>query len=146
MRENIECFGCKLANKKEPIYLVYEDDFVSCILDHEPFNNGHVLILPKGHFKDVDELDIDTANAIMKTSILITRAIKKLFKPDGITICQNGGIFNELTHYHMHLIPRYKNQSFAEFYLEQSFIKNEEEKNQLSETKNRLIEVLQMII
>lgn len=29
-----------------------------------------------------------------------------------------GGIFNELTHYHMHVIPRYEGQSFAKFYSE----------------------------
>ncbi|MGE7185527.1 HIT family protein [Peribacillus sp. NPDC006672] len=145
MNENIECLGCRLANKKEPIYLVYEDDFVCCFLDHEPFNDGHVLILPKRHFKDVDELDIYTANAIMKTSILITRSLKKLFKPDGITICQNGGVFNELSHYHMHVVPRYKNQSFAEFYLEQPFDKKDE-KNKLLETKIKLIEIIKTII
>ena len=52
----------------------------------------------------------------MKASILLSKAIKRLFHPDGITICQNGGIFNELTHYHMHVVPRYKNQSFSIFY------------------------------
>lgn len=36
----------------------------------------------------------------------------ELIYPNGITICQNGGFFNELTHYHMHVVPRYKNQSF----------------------------------
>ncbi|MGQ0441576.1 hypothetical protein ACT4UT_37660, partial [Bacillus sp. B-TM1] len=45
--------------------------------------------------------------------------IKVLYKPDGITVCQNGGVFNELTHYHMHVVPRYKERSFAEFYMVQ---------------------------
>ncbi|MBY6270460.1 HIT family protein [Parageobacillus thermoglucosidasius] len=112
------CLGCELANKKLPVYVVYEDEYVTCILDHAPFNDGHTLILPKKHFKEVEKLNVDTANAIMKASILVSKAIKLLYKPDGITICQNGGIFNELTHYHMHIVPRYENQSFADFYLE----------------------------
>ncbi|GER66755.1 HIT family protein [Weizmannia acidilactici] len=112
------CLGSELANKKLPVYVVYEDEYVTCILDHAPFNDGHTLILPKKHFKDVEELNVDTANAIMKASILVSKAIKLLYKPDGITICQNGGIFNELTHYHMHIVPRYENQSFSDFYLE----------------------------
>jgi histidine triad (HIT) family protein len=114
----MECLGCKLATKEEPVYVVYEDDYVCCILDHAPFNEGHVLILPKEHFYDVEELDDDTTLSIMKASMLISKAIKHLFTPDGITICQNGGIFNELTHYHMHVVPRYKRQSFADFYLD----------------------------
>lgn len=86
------------------------------------FNEGHVLILPKKHIYDVEELDEDTALSIMKASMLISKAIKRLFNPNGITICQNGGIFNELTHYHMHVVPRYKNQSFANFYSDEMYI------------------------
>lgn len=37
----------------------------------------------------------------MIASMTISKALKKLFNPDGITICQNGGKFNDLTHYHM---------------------------------------------
>lgn len=49
-----------------------------------------------------------TANAIMEASIKISRAIKQIYAPDGITICQNGGKFNDLSHYHMHITPRLK--------------------------------------
>ena len=137
----MECLGCNLANKKLPVHVVFEDDFVSCFLDHEPYNEGHVLILPKKHFYDHDELDEDTAKSIMKASILLSKAIKKLYNPDGITICQNGGIFNELTHYHMHVVPRYKNQSFATFYSndEAEYIEDE---TKLKETTRKLIETI----
>lgn len=67
------------------------------------FNEGHTLILPKQHFVEVDELDNEIASAIMSASILLSKALKLLYKPDGITFIQNGGVFNELTHYHMHV-------------------------------------------
>ncbi|WNB93514.1 HIT family protein [Bacillus sp. NEB1478] len=114
----MECLGCNLANKNESVYVVYENNYVCCFLDHDPYNDGHVLILPKKHFKEAADLDESTADSIMKASILISKAVQKMFNPDGITICQNGGIFDELTHYHMHVVPRYKNQSFSTFYLE----------------------------
>ncbi|MGG0720984.1 HIT family protein [Bacillus mycoides] len=112
----MECLGCKLANEEEIIYKVYEDEYVTCFLDHVPFYPGHTLIVPKQHVLEVDELDDVVAKSIMDASKLIAKAIKALYQPDGITICQNGGIFNELTHYHMHVVPRYKERSFAEFY------------------------------
>lgn len=118
MDKKSTCLGCKLANRELPVNVVYEDEYIICILDHEPFNDGHTLILPKHHFLDVDEFDVKTSNSVMKGSILISKAIKLVFNPDGITICQNGGIFNDLTHYHMHVIPRYKGQFFGDFYLE----------------------------
>ncbi|WP_299095114.1 HIT family protein [uncultured Metabacillus sp.] len=140
----MNCLGCNLANKFVPVNVVYENDFICCILDHDPFNEGHVMILPKKHFEDVDELDADTANYIIQASRLISKAIKTLYKPDGITICQNGGIFSELSHFHMHVVPRYKHQSFADFYLEVP-LNNESTKNKLLETRDELVEIIQKI-
>ncbi len=110
------CIGCKLSNNKLKTYVVYENDYINCILDHQPFNTGHTLILPKIHYREVEELDEKTYDEIMKASIFISKAIKEVYYPDGITICQNGGIFSELEHYHMHIVPRYIGQSFADFY------------------------------
>jgi histidine triad (HIT) family protein len=138
--EKMECLGCNLANKNLPVHVVFEDEYVCCFLDHEPFNEGHIMILPKKHVYDVEELDENTAGSIMNASILLSKAIKKLFNPDGITICQNGGIFNEITHYHMHVVPRYKGQSFAEFYSEDEIIIEDETK--LKETAGELMEVI----
>lgn len=44
---------------------------------------------------------------------MISKVLKRVFNPDGITICQNSGIFNDLTHYHVHIIPRYKEDGFS---------------------------------
>lgn len=140
-RENLECLGCALANQDLLVHVVYEDKFVCCILDHDPFNEGHTLILPKKHFRYVDEFDPQTAIAIMKASQLLSKAIKKLYNPDGITICQNGGTIDELSHYHMHVVPRYENQSFARFYTEESW-SNDDLKNKLLTTRNELTKII----
>lgn len=95
------------------MHIVYENEWVTCVLDIAPFNEGHTLILPKRHALDVEELDDDTAHAIMAASQRLSVALKRAFSPDGITVCQNGGVFNDLTHYHMHLIPRFRGDGFA---------------------------------
>ncbi|MCU5460847.1 HIT family protein [Bacillus cereus] len=139
----MECLGYKLAHEEEIIYKIYEDDYVTCFLDHEPFYSGHTLIVPKQHVVEVDELEDVVAKSIMDASKLIAKAIKALYKPDGITICQNGGVFNELTHYHMHVVPRYKERSFAEFYMVQL---GEKENYNLEETKHLLKEAIERIL
>ncbi len=98
--------------------------------------------MPKQHVVEVDELDDIVAKSIMDASKLIAKAIKLLYKPDGVTICQNGGIFNELTHYHMHVVPRYKERSFAEFYTVQL---GEKKNYNLEETKHLLQEAIEQI-
>ncbi|SFC56551.1 HIT family protein [Bacillus sp. UNCCL81] len=139
---NSECLGCRLSNQLESVNIVYENEYVCCILDIEPFNEGHTLILPKKHYLDTEELDVETANAIMIASMTISKALKKLFQPDGITICQNGGKFNDLTHYHMHVIPRFEGEPF--YYEEQKG--NIKENATFIETKNRLKDMIEEII
>lgn len=140
----MNCLGCNLANHKEVANVVFEDDYVSCILDHNPYNEGHVLILPKIHIRYFDELDENTANSLIKASMIISKAIKKLFNPDGISLCQNGGVFDELTHFHMHIVPRYEGQNFADFYAEEGETNIEDQTN-LEEVKSKFIEILKIL-
>jgi len=94
------CLGCRIAAGIEPnLNIVYETALVTCVLDIAPFNEGHVLILPKKHYLDVQELDAETAYAIMAASQKLSNVIKDTFKPDG--------------KYHMHLIPRYEGDGFS---------------------------------
>lgn len=49
----------------------------------------------------------------MNTAALLSIALKKHYSPDGISMMQNGGYFNDVNHYHMHVFPRYKNDGFG---------------------------------
>lgn len=108
-----KCLFCQLANQNDHPTTVYQNDFVSCFLDHNPISEGHVLIVPKKHFIEVDTLDAVTANHIMQAAILVTKAIKQLYQPDGVSMMQNGGEFNDVGHYHLHVFPRFKNDGFG---------------------------------
>ena len=140
----MNCLGCKLAHKEENVHVVFEDDFVCCILDIDPYNEGHVLILPKKHVRYFDEFDEHTASSVMIAAKRLSKVIKILFNPDGITVCQNGGVFDELTHFHMHVVPRYKGQNFADFYSEDGETLVEKE-HDLEETKRRITEMLKVL-
>lgn len=44
----MDCLGCRIANGIEPdLNIIYENEYVTCVLDIAPFNEGHTLILPK---------------------------------------------------------------------------------------------------
>jgi len=130
-----------LANGLVTSEIVYENKFVTCILDHIPLNEGHVLVLPKGHYSDLDQLDDIVAAEIIRSSILMSKAIKSLYKPDGVTVIQNSGVFNDLGHYHMHVFPRYKLDGFGWIEPEHSG----KAKNKLNENGLALIEMLETI-
>ncbi|MCD0494618.1 HIT family protein [Chromobacterium violaceum] len=137
------CLGCRLANGREAIHTVYEDDFVTCLLDHDPFSEGHTLIIPKRHAVELEELDAPLAKAVMEASQIVSRAIKLLYRPDGITICQNGGVFNELTHFHLHVVPRTAERPFSEFW---SAARMNPQSQQLSRTREMLSSSIAAII
>ncbi|WP_236570667.1 HIT family protein [Paenibacillus sp. An7] len=109
----MRCLGCKLANHVMETNVILEDDLITCILDIDPLNEGHTLILPKRHYKDLEEIDKATIISIMNAAVIISKALKEIYQPDGISTIQNGGEFNDLDHYHMHVFPRYKNDGFG---------------------------------
>ena len=109
----MHCQFCNLANGREASNIVYQTKNIACFLDIDPINDGHVLIVPKRHVLDTEELDRDTRLEVMDAVILISKALKKRYQPDGISIMQNGGVFNDVGHYHMHVFPRYKNDGFS---------------------------------
>lgn len=134
----MECLGCRIVNQLVPVNMVYENSHIVCVLDIAPFNDGHVLILPKKHYVDVDEIDEETMAAIMNASSILSKLLKKVFRPDGITFCQNGGMFNDLTHYHMHVIPRYNGDGFSWSEPKEEFKTGRD----LTEVKSLLVEQL----
>ncbi len=67
-----------------------------------------------------------------------------MLNPDGITVCQNGGIFDDLTHFYMHVIPRYEGQKFRDFFTEDEEIHIKEE-IKLEETKRNIIKTIKLL-
>jgi len=41
------------------------------------------------------------------------KKLKKEYSLDGYSIMQNGGEFNEIGHFHLHVFPRYKGDGFG---------------------------------
>lgn len=109
----IDCLFCKIIDGSIPSYTVYEDDKVKAILDINPNNDGHLLVIPKEHKANLYEMDDDTL-------IYMLNIIREKLKPilsdklniDGLTISQNNDYGQEVKHFHIHVIPRYKNDKF----------------------------------
>ncbi len=106
-----DCIFCKLANGVIPTNSIYEDDQFRVILDAAPATKGHALILPKEHYSDLYELDENVAQAAMKLAKKMVAHMTDKLGCDGFNLVQNNGECAGQTvfHFHMHLIPRYKN-------------------------------------
>ena len=105
------CIFCNKENLSTGI--VYEDEYVMAFMDIEPINEGHVLLITKEHYLDVDEIPDELLAHLMSVSKKIVAALKKTYHADGYSIMQNGGKFNDIGHYHLHIFPRYENVGFG---------------------------------
>lgn len=121
---NLECIFCN-KERLNPI-IVYEDELVLAFMDTDPINEGHILLIPKEHCIDVDEIPDVVLTHLMLISKRIVTALKDIYKPDGYSIMQNGGEFNDIGHYHLHIFPRYKGDGFGWTYAENTVSVNAE--------------------
>ena len=105
------CIFCKIANGEIPSATIYEDDDFRVILDLGPATKGHALILPKDHFANLYELPEEEAKDVIVLAKKMAAKLKDVLGCDGYNIVQNNGEVAGQTvfHFHMHLIPRYKN-------------------------------------
>lgn len=105
-----DCIFCKILKGDIPSFCVYEDEAFKVILDRFPAAKGHVLILPKAHYADLFELPDEISAKIYPLARKIGTAIKAAVGAEGMNIIQNNGeaAGQSVFHFHMHLVPRYK--------------------------------------
>lgn len=110
MRDD-DCIFCKIANGDIPSATLYEDEEFRVILDLGPASKGHALILPKEHYPNLYELPDELAGKAILLAKKMAVKMTKALDCDGFNIVQNNGepAGQTVFHFHMHLIPRYKN-------------------------------------
>lgn len=104
----MDCVFCKIINGEIPCYKIYEDEYVLSFLDINPNSDGHTLVIPKKHYKDISDVDMDTLTHMMKCVKEIKKLLESKLDMDGITLIQNNGDVQEIKHLHIHLKPYYK--------------------------------------
>ena len=79
-------------------------------LDAGPATKGHALVVPKNHYADIYEIEPDVLAKVAKVAQKVIRHATKVLGCDGYNLVQNNGEAAGQTvfHFHMHLIPRYK--------------------------------------
>ena len=73
----MECIFCKIVNNESPSYTIYEDEILKVFLDINPSSDGHLLIIPKKHFTNLSDIDLDTLNHINKVSKNMYKLLKE---------------------------------------------------------------------
>ena len=105
-----DCIFCKIAAGEIPSRKIYEDKDLIAVMDLNPTSKGHSLIIPKEHCTNIYDIDEDIAAKVMKTAKKLATKMTVALNCDGFNLLQNNGetAGQTMFHFHMHLIPRYK--------------------------------------
>ncbi|NHJ21442.1 MAG: HIT family protein [Candidatus Lokiarchaeota archaeon] len=128
------CIFCQIVEKKIPSYIFFESDTNLAFLDIFPVSKGHTIVIPKNHYKNLEDIPDDELSKLFKTVKQISNKIYRKLKIQGYNILQNnfqaaGQVIN---HFHVHIIPRSRNDGKLQLVIPEDQSKEEELKNTLN--------------
>lgn len=116
------CIFCKIINGEIPSKKVYEDENTLAILDISQATRGHTLVLPKKHYTNLLEISDNDYNNVMLVAKKLAKKITTNLNAEGINLLNNCGLTAGQTvmHYHVHIIPRYKEDDLGINFIDHS--------------------------
>jgi len=104
----MDCIFCKIVDGTLPSYKIYEDEDTLAFLDIAPVNYGHVLVIPKKHYENIEAIPEDELAKVIQAVKRVGRSIKENLGSQGY----NANVNNDpvagqiIPHLHFHVIPR----------------------------------------
>ncbi|WFR74439.1 HIT family protein [Prescottella defluvii] len=104
-----QCLFCGIVSGSVPSVQVAEDDTTYAFMDINPASDGHILVIPKRHSKDLLEIPADDLTDVTLAAQRIAKAAVTEFGADGVNIlnCCGADAWQTVFHFHLHVIPRY---------------------------------------
>ncbi len=109
MRTRKDCIFCKIVAGEIPCKKIFEDETILAFMDISPLNTGHLLVIPRGHFEDILEIQPELYGRLFSMAANIAKAVYEVVAPEGMNVMQlNGKAGNQVVpHLHIHLVPRW---------------------------------------
>ena len=109
MAADPDCLFCKIVAGEIPATRVAEDERTIAFMDINPATRGHVLVVPRGHAKDLLEIDQEDLAAVASTAQRVARTMPERLGADGVNLLNSCGraAWQTVFHFHVHVIPRY---------------------------------------
>ena len=109
-----ECIFCEKLNapgdKDRENHVVYRGELAFVILNIFPYNSGHLLVAPKRHVGDIEDLSPEEMQELFATTRQMVKILRSAFKPDGFNVGINLGKVAGAGipgHLHIHVVPRW---------------------------------------
>ena len=113
------CIFCHIVAGRASAKKIYEDDRCIAILDINPANPGHVLLLPREHYAVMPQIPEDIIGHLFMVAKGISHACLRSFRAEGTNIFVANGVAagQRAQHFMVHIIPRKENDGLDMFKL-----------------------------
>ena len=103
-----DCIFCKIINGSLPCMKIYEDEYTLAFMDIAKDVDGHIVVIPKAHYKNILDCDEDTLSRLMRAVKRISDHLTDNCGYDGVNLLNASGesAGQSVQHFHFHIIPR----------------------------------------
>ena len=105
-----KCIFCGGSKNKNKNYVLLKSNHSLAILNIFPYNNGHVMVAPLRHVKELSQLKNTEILDLFRALNMVKGMLDKILKPDGYNIGINIGRSAGAGipgHLHIHIVPRW---------------------------------------
>jgi histidine triad (HIT) family protein len=104
-----DCIFCKIVAGELPAQIVDEGPRTVAFMDINPATRGHLLVVPRQHYRDLLEIDDEDLVATMIAAQRMAGRVVERLDADGVNLINSCGraAWQVIFHFHVHVIPRY---------------------------------------
>ncbi len=104
------CVFCQIIAGEISAHKLYEDENILAFLDIKPVNPGHVLVMPKKHYQNLEDTPAEILSAVMAVVKKIGQLLKDKLGAAGYNVTENNDPVagQIIPHLHFHVIPRHE--------------------------------------
>ena len=103
-----DCIFCKIINGTAPSMKIYEDEYTVAFMDIAKDVDGHLLVVPKTHCKNILDCNDESLINVMRTVKRISNHLVDNCGYDGVNLinASDESAGQDVFHFHIHIIPR----------------------------------------
>jgi histidine triad (HIT) family protein len=116
-----DCIFCDIVAGRSPSSVIYEDPDVMALMDINPVQKGHSLVIPKKHYVDIWDIDPAVLVKVVAATKRVAQRMHEVWDTEGVNLFAANGkpAGQDIFHFHMHVIPlgRGERTKFAGWWL-----------------------------
>ena len=109
------CIFCEIVAGRAPASRVYEDEQALAFMDLYPVVPGHLLIVPKAHYRNIFDCPPHLAAYLQEVGARLAGPVRQATGCAGMNffMANEGVAGQDVWHIHLHLLPRYQGDGFG---------------------------------